>query len=128
MKGTLITDVSKPHFLPQYHTMESVWLLGGCATFGLLAWFSCQLFRLYERGQLFDPHTIGYLRKIAWTTFLMAIETGVAYALWNPAQPKPEISTWSAYLTLAFPAFLIFFFAWIMDEGRKIQEEQELTV
>jgi hypothetical protein len=27
-----------------------------------------------------------------------------------------------------FGGFLIFLIAWIMDEGRKIQEEQELTV
>ncbi len=27
-----------------------------------------------------------------------------------------------------FPGIFIFFIAWIMDEGRKIQEEQELTV
>jgi hypothetical protein len=26
------------------------------------------------------------------------------------------------------PGFVIIFIAWIMDEGRKIQEEQELTV
>jgi hypothetical protein len=26
------------------------------------------------------------------------------------------------------PGFVIIFAAWIMDEGRKIQEEQELTV
>jgi len=31
-------------------------------------------------------------------------------------------------LTTLIPGFLILFIAWIMDEGRKIQEEQELTV
>jgi hypothetical protein len=31
-------------------------------------------------------------------------------------------------LTQAFIGLMIIFVAWIMDEGRKIQEEQELTV
>ena len=30
--------------------------------------------------------------------------------------------------TPIFGGLFIIFFAWIMDEGRKIQEEQELTV
>ena len=30
--------------------------------------------------------------------------------------------------TPLFMGFLIIFIAWIMDEGRKMQEEQELTV
>jgi hypothetical protein len=31
-------------------------------------------------------------------------------------------------LTPVFAGLMIIFIAWIMDEGRKIQEEQELTV
>jgi hypothetical protein len=46
--------------------------------------------------------------------------------------PKPNHVELSGLLMQfaisSFPAFLIIFVAWIMDEGRKIQEEQELTV
>ena len=126
--GTIMEDTRNPIFAPQYHNIENIYLVGTCATFGLLAWFGCKLFRLYERGQLFSPANINYLRKIAGAAFLLACETTLATALKNPNYPADELSTWATLVTLAVPAFLILFFAWIMDEGRKIQEEQELTV
>jgi hypothetical protein len=126
--GTVMEDTRNPIFAPQHHTIENIYLVGTCATFGLLAWFGYKLFRLYERGQLFSPANINYLRKIAGAAFLLACETALATALKNPNLPAEELSTWATLATLAVPAFLILFFAWIMDEGRKIQEEQELTV
>jgi hypothetical protein len=126
--GSVLQHGNNPILAPQYHTLENIYLVGACATFAALSWFSFRLFRLYERGQLFSPENIRCLRLIAIAAFLMACETALATALKNPKQPAEELSTWATLATLAIPAFLILFFAWIMDEGRKIQEEQELTV
>ena len=126
--GTVLQHGNNPIFAPQHHTLENFYLVGACATFAGLCWFSYRLFRLYERGQLFSPANISFLRRIAGAAFLLACETALASALKNPNRPAEELSTWATLATLAIPAFLILFFAWIMDEGRKIQEEQELTV
>jgi len=127
-QGAVMKDAGNPIFAPQYHNIENIYLVVSSATFGLLAWFGFKLFRLYERGHLFSPGNINYLRKIAGTAFLLACETSLATAFKNPNHLAEELSTWATLVTLAVPAFLILFFAWIMDEGRKIQEEQELTV
>ena len=42
--------------------------------------------------------------------------------------PGWEWIVWLGLIFYLFPSVLILFIAWIMDEGRKIQEEQELTV
>jgi hypothetical protein len=56
---------------------------------------------------------LGYYFIVNW-----AIDSQIQYSLRDMA-----LST-----TPIFVGFFIIFFAWIMDEGRKIQEEQELTV
>jgi hypothetical protein len=127
-QGAVMKDTGNPIFAPQYHNIENIYLVGCSATLGLLAWFGFKLFRLYERGQLFSPGNINYLRKIAGAAFLLACEASLATAFKNPNHHAGELSTWATLATGAVPAFLILFFAWIMDEGRKIQEEQELTV
>jgi Protein of unknown function (DUF2975) len=126
--GSVMDDSANPLFVPQHHTLENLWLVGSTATFGWLAWYGYRLFRRYESGQLFSPANISLLRKIAWVTWLLAAETALSYALWNPKHPQEDLSVGGAFATIAFPGILIFFFAWIMDEGRKLQEEQELTV
>ena len=106
-----------------------------CAT---CAWFCYKLFNLYSRGDLFTPKAVCYIRRIGYAYFLMAVvsffaQTVTAIQLEKIAFiPKPnhvELSGLLIKLVISsFPAFLIIFVAWIMDEGRKIQEEQELTV
>ena len=116
-------------------------------------WKLAQLFRLYERSMIFAAETIrcikvlGMICVIGW----MAL---VAVRFMPPPEPVPHILPAGNELVKAAPVekhyFRMGFFsfdfgtgidfgtlfvgasvilaAWIMDEGRKIQKEQELTV
>jgi Protein of unknown function (DUF2975) len=109
-----------------------------------------KLFRLYERGQLFScdhvrqMQELGGLIFVNWTIalFLNAMSPGYSEFHFDFAQLNwigvlqlfilPISKDMSGNNDIGFmqPAIgiLIIFIAWIMDEGRKIQEEQELTV
>jgi hypothetical protein len=77
------------------------------------------LFSLYARGILFSARNVLYIRFQGYYLILNFI---VDYQL-QSALHDMALST-----TPLFVGLLIIFVAWIMDEGRKIQEEQELTV
>jgi hypothetical protein len=115
-------------------------------------WKLTQLFRLYERGQIFAAGTIRCIKKLG-----LICLAGAAFKSAIHFFPKPTFSPPQASLPpgvtitttgihtfqmgfftfdfgtgvdfgLIFSGIVIVLVAWIMDEGRKIQEEQELTV
>ena len=88
--------------------------LGGC---GLI--LLNRLFKLYERGDFFKTENIRCIK------FLGLIVIGI----WL-TQTILELMAHQNNLEASGLVYgvLIVFIAWIMDEGRKIQEEQELTV
>jgi hypothetical protein len=77
------------------------------------------LFRLYGRGILFSPKNVLLIRLQGYYIILGYI---VDY------QIQSSLHDMDLSSTPIFVGVLIIFFAWIMDEGRKIQEEQALTV
>ncbi len=77
------------------------------------------LFSLYGQGILFSARNVLYIRFQGYYLILSFI---VDYLLQSPLHDM-ALST-----TPLFVGLLIIFIAWIMDEGRKIQEEQALTV
>ena len=77
------------------------------------------LFNLYWRGILFSARNVLYIRFQGYYLILGFI---VDY------QIQSRFHDMALSTTSLFVGFLIIFIAWIMDEGRKIQEEQELTV
>jgi Protein of unknown function (DUF2975) len=77
------------------------------------------LFRLYEQGILFSVPNIRYIRFLGYG---LAINWAFDYAI------QSALKEMNLSMTPLFVGFLVIFVAWIMDEGRKIQEEQELTV
>ena len=87
--------------------------------FGFCALVLNNLFRLYERGIFFSAKNVNHIRFLGY--YLM-IDWAVVYLL-DALTPSIEIT-----FTKPLLGSLIIFIAWIMDEGRKIQEEQELTV
>jgi hypothetical protein len=107
-------------------------------------WKLAQLFHYYERGLIFAVKTIrcikflGLLCVINWmlvsTSHLLLQETGPG--LFQPSSSQPmyrmEFFSFAFGWGIDFGPLLIgaiiVLIAWIMDEGRKIQEEQELTV
>lgn len=86
--------------------------------------FSCmivllRLFRLYGRGILFSAQNVFCIRFIG---YWLLLDFTTVY------QMQATLHDMALSTTPVFVGLLIIFIAWIMDEGRKIQEEQELTV
>jgi hypothetical protein len=77
------------------------------------------LFRLYGRGILFSARNVLYIRFQGYYLILTFL---VDY------QIQSSFHDMALSTTPVFVGLLIIFIAWIMDEGRKIQEEQALTV
>ena len=77
------------------------------------------LFRLYFKGILFAAKNI---RLIQFLGLALIIGSIADYQM----QAAVREVAWST--NSVFIGLLIIFVSWIMDEGRKIQEEQELTV
>lgn len=98
--------------------VSALWLvklgLGAASTVVLFA-----LFQLYARGILFSAKNVLFIRFLGyWMIINWFIDL----------EMQDRLHDASLSMTPVFVGFLIIFLAWIMDEGRKIQEEQELTV
>ena len=78
-----------------------------------------RLFWLYGRGILFSAKNVTCIRFFGWWLMIdWFVELQMRSLLHDM-----DLST-----TPLIVGLLVIFAAWIMDEGRKIQEEQELTV
>ena len=78
-----------------------------------------RLFWLYGKGILFSAKNVNCIRFLG---YYLIIDWFINY------QMQGLLSDMDLSTTPIFGGLFIIFFAWIMDEGRKIQEEQELTV
>jgi hypothetical protein len=81
----------------------------------------CRLLRLYEQGKYFTAKNVTYIRFLG---YYLIIDSFVNFQLDSLSHNEVITITF----TQPFTGLVIIFIAWIMDEGRKIQEEQELTV
>ena len=79
-----------------------------------------KLLNLFEAGDFFSGVSVRHIKSLG---ALVMLDWGLTKVLDAMAHCGVEISFGQLVLGL-----LIFIIAWIMDEGRKIQEEQELTV
>ena len=77
------------------------------------------LFRRFKQGVLFSARNIRHIHALA---YILIGNWVIDYVLQSSLQDM-DLSC-----TPLFVGMLIIFIAWIMDEGRKIQEEQALTV
>jgi hypothetical protein len=116
-----------------------------------LFWKLINLFRYYERGLIFDGKTIhclkisGALCVAGWILNCVSHYCSILEYQQLEQLPLPpnlrhspisivhninfyELRFFSFDFSLLFAGIVIVLIAWIMDEGRKIQEEQELTV
>jgi hypothetical protein len=78
-----------------------------------------RLFWLYGKGILFTAKNVNCLRFLG---YYCIVDWFIDY------QIEGFLHDMDLSSTRIFVGFFIIFFAWIMDEGRKIQEEQALTV
>jgi hypothetical protein len=99
---------------------EIFWLWIVQLGFGLCAaGATLRLFWLYGKGILFTAKNVNCIRFLGYCTI---INWFIDYTM-QGLQRDMALST-----NPLFVGFFIIFIAWIMDEGRKIREEQELTV
>jgi len=77
------------------------------------------LFQLYGEGIVFSAKNVRYIRYLGYALIL---SWGIDYLM------QASLHDMALSMTPVLVGFLIIFAAWIMDEGRKIQEEQALTV
>jgi Protein of unknown function (DUF2975) len=81
-----------------------------------------KLFGYFERGILFTAETVRCIQILGVIYFVRFLVQLVL----NFVLPKPD---WMGTdLSDLFTSFLIIFIGWLIDEARKIREEQELTV
>jgi hypothetical protein len=104
------------------------------------SWFAYQLFSAYAGGNLFAPAVIQRIRWLGICTVLVGIGNGggallvtllASYQAAVPLAFSLTVSLMVVCIQIFYnlvPGLAIIFIAKVMDEGRKIQEEQELTV
>jgi len=78
-----------------------------------------RLFKLFERGIFFAVENVRHLKTLG----LVVAGCGLVQTLLEWLSPAKNLS-----LNLLVLGLLIVLISWIMDEGRKLQEEQALTV
>lgn len=109
-------------------------IFSGCMTltWSVLLWLAYRLFSSYARGNLFSSETASCLRGMGWVSIVIAFERLASIAFQIAHNPPNWAWTWGIVglefcmnISLGFAIICI---ARVMDEGRKIQEEQELTV
>lgn len=95
-----------------------------------------RLFTLYSRGEIFEKSNVGCYRGVAWAIiahYLLVIPGGtlttLIMTLNNPEGERIiQVSVDDSNLSMMVVGIMILLIARIMDEGRKLKEEQALTV
>jgi len=106
----------------------------GVAMFGL--YYLMRLFQLYEQGQIFRLDNVRCFKKLSrvliWWFVAGIVHKSllsVALTLHNPpGQRMITLELGSPDLTALLVGGILAVIAWVMEEGRKLQEDQDLTV
>jgi hypothetical protein len=94
------------------------------------------LFGLYESGFIFTDRNVACFRSlgralIAWVICNVVKNSLLSVVLTLPNPPGHRVVTlglYSADFTAIFVGIVILFIAWVMDEARKLQEDQALII
>lgn len=104
---------------------------------GMLSlWWLVRLFSCFTVGQIFTESTVKYIRRLGWTMVAGFVATPIHEALLTmvltmhnpPGERMMTISLESADFEELLTAGVIILVSWIMEEGRKLRETDELTV
>jgi hypothetical protein len=116
-------------FEPKLKWLYPIFWLLLAAFFCRGIWFFYRLFSNLEKGILFGSDNVRCIRCIGWwlvAASLLGIIIEASKIIWTISGPGMiDLSDLGPSL---LRGFFVIFVAWIMDEGRKIHEEQELTV
>jgi hypothetical protein len=100
-------------------------------------YFLVRLFKLYEQGEIFSIDNVGYLRKIGYALLVGQLLINPVYEFilgvvltWHnpPGHGIASITIGTTNIGIVLMAFLVILVSWIMAEGCKLREEQQLTV
>lgn len=95
-----------------------------------------RLFKLYERGEIFSMNNARYIRNIGYALIATQLVDAVYQGLmgfiltWRnpPGHRFSSITLDHTNLGIILVALMVILISWIMLEGCKIREEQQLTV
>ena len=95
-----------------------------------------RLFGLYERGDIFKLSNVHCYKKlsrvlIGWflASILSSSLLSVVLTLHHPpGQRTISLEMRSSEITTLLVGLILMVIAWVMEEGRKLQEDQDLTV
>jgi hypothetical protein len=99
-------------------------LLTLLATF---VWLSYRLFTLYSRGILFSDANVRYIKALGWWmigAWTLSILVQVLHFLFDVEHVVFKFTVDGNFLG----GLLVLLLAWIMEESKKLQDEQALTV
>jgi len=102
----------------------------------LALWWLFQLFGRFAQGEIFTESTVKYIRYLGWTMIAGVIAlpfeealTTLILTIHNPPGDRIiAIGFESADFEELVVGGVIILISWIMDEGRKLRETDELTV
>ena len=126
MAGVIVLPVAILHL----SAFKSHLVFVNCGTFSLLAvgfmvtWNFFRLFTRLKDGHLFEGQTIEYLEQAGkWWIALGIVQ--IIYQSIAAYLSFPHHTTGGDGI---FSGLVVFFIAWVLREGQKLKEEQELTV
>ncbi len=99
-------------------------------------YYLIRLFGLYEQGKIFLRENVAYYRKLGFIIIYSMIASIVYSSLMTtvltldnpPGQRMISFGISSAEIARLVIGLIVLLVSWIMDIGREIQEEQQLTV
>lgn len=120
----------------------SILAIAGIVSFALSAlqmamvWMLIRLFRLYRNGKFFLAENVSCLWNISKLLLAQAIATPVVKASLSmilsfanpPGQRMLNIGLDFSDISTAITGGIVFVIAYVMEEGRKLQDEQALTI
>lgn len=95
-----------------------------------------KLFSLYSKGEIFSVNNVRYIRNIGYALLLTQIINPLYEALmglvltWHnpPGHRFASVSLNQTNIGIIFVALIVILISWIMAEGCKLREEQQLTI
>ncbi|EKD73060.1 MAG: hypothetical protein ACD_45C00473G0014 [uncultured bacterium] len=99
-----------------------------------ILYFLIKLFGLYKQADIFSLKNVNYIKKIGYTLLIGQLLNPIYQAFmtvnlsWSIHPRYLSISVSSTHIEVLLTALLIILISWIMAEGCKLREEQQLTI
>ena len=102
----------------------------------LIVYFLIKLFRLYEQGEIFSLKNVRYIRNVGYGLLIYQLLMPIRQFLlgfiltWHnpPGLRYAVVAINGTNVGIVLTALIIILISWIMAEGYKLREEQQLTI